>query len=855
MMRRFSRALLSWLLPRGHRRVVLSHFDDEYEWRREREGVGAARRWYVAQATASLPGAGRLRMQAWGLGQIVKDVWQDAIYAVRQMRRAKAFTVAAVLMLAVGLGLVAGAYTIVNGIFIKGWNVPDNHEMFIATATVADAPSAGRVVDGYSYGAVKHLRAHSVTADFAAYTLNNFRIAEKPGDLGHYAYGLYVGDRFLDVIGIHLQRGAGFTGATSPEVIITDKVWHRMFGADPSVVGRVVILSGTPATIVGVLEPGFDALGERKVDAVVELRHASGGNPRAPATRAATDEAACCVMLTGRRREGVTADQVSSELTTLMAQYRSAIGQPALRVGVRSTAPGIPNDEGIGLIFGLLGAGVTLVWCLTCANVGNLFLARSLRRDREIAVRLSLGASRARLIRQLLTEGMVLAGIAGLLAFTLTAGIPVIMSRIDGTTSMFAPDTMVALVAALGTVLTCLVVALAPALQVTKIAWKGAGVTTTSATRGARDIVLAVQIAVAMVLVLSAVLITRGIVRAADNQSDFALRETSAATITLPADARSSRAKTDVFGAAVRRFAASDPTVALADWVPVSPGAGGMTSVQPTGGRAEFSTMVLSLSSAAFSVLDVPLLEGRVLSDDPGLFEAVVNQSLARQLASGGSPLGMSVVLGYDQQTYTIVGLARDTHLIQLGSVGPVIHVYPRITGRSVVLARTTPDFAERMTALAKELDPSATVEVTTLSAAVKGTLDNAWIGAATAGALGVLALILAVVGVFGVFLYLIEERRREIGLRLALGASRLQVRSALARACRRPVLLGLSAGLILSLVIGQVLRGYLFGLSPMDPVSFAAVGAVLLAAAVIATAVPVRRALRVDPAEALRAD
>ncbi len=211
------------------------------------------------------------------------------------------------------------------------------------------------------------------------------------------------------------------------------------------------------------------------------------------------------------------------------------------------------------------------------------------------------------------------------------------------------------------------------------------------------------------------------------------------------------------------------------------------------------------------------------------------------------------VVLHYNRRTYTIVGVTRDAHLTALGAIEPMIHIAP--TGDTaagllgILLARSTPDLGDRMSALAKGIDPSLTVTLTPLSDSVQSTLKDARLGSVVATGLGGVALLLAVIGVFGVFSCLIEERRREIGIRLALAATKRQIRVALLQACRRPVLAGLLGGLALSLLAGGLLRRFLFGLSPVDPVSYTIVAGVLLSAALLATAVPVRRALRVDPA------
>lgn len=851
-----ARRLLGVLLPEEHRAVVLAHMDDEFARALQERSPRAAAWWYWRQAVASVPGAVRLRARSTGLARVPGQFAQDTRYALRQMRRAPGFSASAVLMLAIGLGLVAGAYTVVNGIFVRGWDVPDNSSVFRAGGSVTGAPDGGRIRDGFSLGAFRHVRQHARSADYVTYLIQYFSLQKERDAPRVHSAGLFVSDNFLDVLRIPLQAGSGFRGTTTADgvrVIVSDRVWRRTLNGDSKIVGRGVWLSGVPATIVGVTAPGFESLAERPVDLMVEMSGATNW-PGRGAGEPVANETSCCVILAGRRRAGWTMTQVREELRLLAAQYRGMHGQPPLSVDVRDTAPGVPGDRGAPLFFTLLGAAVTLVWALTCANVGNLFLARSLRREREIAVRLALGASRGRLVRQLLAEGLVLAAIAGSAAFACTAGVPLVMERIDGTAAMFSPDWIVAAVAALGTIVTCLLVALAPALQATRIAWTSASITSTAHTGPLREVVLAVQIAVAAVLVLSATLIARGIGQAADARADFALKTTTRIAFRLPV---ADKARREAIVVALKNAAArSDGRFAIVDQSPATDNSAVPTSMRPTDSRAEFPVKLLALPGAAFQILRVPLAQGRMHHDNPAAAEAVVNETLARRVWPEGA-LGRTLILDYDRRAYTVVGVTRDAHLASLGAMEPLIHTAPRGPGGSVVLmlARSTPDLGDRMTALAMSVDPGLIVTVTPLSESVQSTLDDARMGAAVAAGLGAVALVLAVIGVFGVLSYLIEERRREIGIRLALGATRRQIRLALVQACRRPVIGGILAGLAMSLLAGALLQRFLFGLSPLDPLSYAIVAAVLLTAAIAATAVPVRRALKVDPAIALRAE
>ena len=788
---------------------------------------------------------------------------QDVHYALRSLRRYPGFSLAAVSMLTIGLGLVAGGYTVFNGLFIRGWAVPDNTGVFRVHAERAGAPTAGYISDGFSLGAYKYIRANAKSADYVAMTIEYFRVRAEAGTGGVLTPGMFISHNFIETIRIPLQRGTGLGGvpvATAPRILISDGVWRRLFGADPQIVGHTAWLSGVATTIVGVTARGFDGLAERPLDVIVDMSSASAFGSMRGGTIRTSDDMTCCVRLAGRRRLGFSGSQVREELDRLTAQYRQSVGQPALSVMLGDTTPGGDirrrgaAGDVVGIALALIGAGIVLVLLLTCANVGNLYLARSLRRKREIAVRLSLGASRARVVRQLLTEGLVMASVAGACAALMTTGVPLVMRLLEdnSTATMFASDWRVAAFTMAGVVVTCLLVSLAPALQTTRIVWRGATATMTARTGHMRGVVLAVQIAIAAVLVLSATLLARGIGHAVSAPSDFALQTTTAVTLERPANMSFDSKRENEFRAALAQAVKnSGVAIGMASTVPA---AANPTSVRPAHSEIEFRCKVLALTASAFAVLDLRIASGRLASDDTAAAEAVINETLARQMWPSETALGKTLTLNRNRRTYTIVGIARDAHLTSPSEVEPTVHVAP-YAGTPVLLARTTPGLERTIAALVRPLDPQLDVDLMPLTETLKQTLENARIGAAIASGLGTVALLLAIIGVFGVFSYLVEERRYEIGIRLALGASPAEIGATLFRASRGAAAGGLVAGLTLSAIASMSLRRFLFGLSPADPVSYLVVSAVLGTAAIIATAIPIARALRVDPAVTLKAE
>jgi predicted permease len=635
---------------------------------------------------------------------------QDTRYALRTMRRQPGFTLAAVAMLAIGLGLVAGGYTVFNGFFVRGWDLPDNARLFRASAQRLDVPAGGRISDGYSAGAFSYLRGHVQSADMVAYRIDYWRVSTASGTFGTHTAGMLLSDNAVEVLGIPLQRGTGFRGAPAgaqPRALLSDLVWRRDFAADPDIVGRTIWLSRVPVTVVGVTAAGFQGLGERPLHIVVELGAGQAWSRNDP-DDLAPDGTECCVMVAGRMRDGWTQAQVREELTVVTSRYRQATSQPALNITLRGTTLGDSlgisgNGNSVVTSFALVGAGLVLVLLLTCANVGNLYLARSMRRQREIAVRLSLGASRARVVRQLLTEGLVMAATAGLSAYLMTVAVPIVLHAIEDnlTSNMFASDWRVASFTVAAVVLTCLLVSLAPALQTTRIRWRGATATMSPRTGRVRSVVLAVQIAIAAVLVLSAALLARGILHALTAEQGFALHTTTAATFRLPAGpAYDVKRRVQIGRALVDAAAASAVPIGVAETMPASGRAGIQTAVRPEHSVVEYRCKFVAINRTAADVLELTLASGRWASDLLTDREAVINERLARQIWPDDSPLGKALVLDFNDGTYTVVGVVRDAPLTRLGNVEPIIHA-PLLTGLPVLLARSSPGLEGQIRQLA----------------------------------------------------------------------------------------------------------------------------------------------------------
>ena len=796
----------------------------------------------------------------------LEALFQDVRFAGRMLRKQPAFTLSALSMLTLGLALAAGTYTVLNGLFLRGWAVPDSGQVFRVEATRKVQSAAGTISDGLSLGAYRHISGHARTSEYVGYWFDNMRIRADQTAEPTYTQTAIVSDNFVSALRIPLQQGAMpvIPSGTTPAVVISHGVWQRVFGGDPQVVGGIAWVNDVAVTIAGVMAAGFEGLGERQIQMMVPLPAVRALSRRPGSLDRLVDEDQCCVWIAGRLRDGHTREEARAELEVLTAQYRQSVRQPELSVRVAgTTASESASDQERTrtlAVLALVSAGIMLVFLLTCTNVGNLFLARSLSRRGEIAVRLSLGATRTRVVQQLVVEGLVLASIAGAAAFLATMAVPRIVLLVDdeeAIAAMFRADWRVAAFTAVFVILTCLLVSLAPALHTSRIAWRDAGAGVPPATGKLRRGILAAQIAVATVLVLSATLLTRGIERALATPTDFALHTTTAAILQAPPgrpwDAAKERQQVAALAGEAR---ASEVPIGLAGLGPF--GSEGLsvarTQVREPQSEALFEAHVVPLAEVAPQVLGLRLASGRWPSSDPAALEAVVNRTLAGNMWGDDNALGRSVAIGFaNERIYTVVGVAADAHLTAFDQVTPVIHIAP--LSLPVLVARTGRDVDARLKRLVASVDPELIVTVVPLSQPFEQTLRQARAGAAVAGGLGAVAVALAIVGIFSVFAYLVEERRHEIGVRLALGASRRHVGLAILHATRTAVGGGLLVGLGLAVAAGIVLRGFLFGLSPVDPISYAIAALILAASAAVAAAIPVRRAVRIAPATALRAE
>jgi predicted permease len=799
---------------------------------------------------------------------------QDLVYAARSLRRQPAFTAAALAALVLAIGLNTTLFTVFNALAIRPWNVADPHRMVV----IFDQRPNGVLSGGFSLAEYRSWRDHTRTLS-GLIARRDETIVMGDDDAAQRTRVDYVSGNYFDVLGVPIVVGRGFVAdedridAPQAVCVLGYGLWQRRFGGDPAAVGRTMRLNDATFTIIGIASSDFAGTGANRESLWVPLAAMpllSIDRTKAIfANELLKHPSNCCSSIAGRLAPGVTRAEAQLELDQLSAAFRrDAHEQPSHPVVRPTRLLAQTKDNKAMIAFGLMATGTTLVLLLACANVGNLFIARALARQREIAVRLSLGASRARVVRQLLTEGLLLAAIAGAIGMAFAFVLPNLLLRSafgsGDNTPTIAPDwLLVAFTCGLCAV-ACLLFGLAPAIKSTR-----AGVTPlfTSAAGSThaigvgwslRGLLLAAQLAIGMILLVGATLLARGVQSATTRDPGFTIDGVSVARLELPARGFDQARVTAFVGNLTTALQARPDLgmVALTDFEPLAP-ARAFTGIKlPGEGPNRARTIeVHRVSPEYFDVLGIPLVAGRgFAATDVTRDVAIINQTMARQLFDGENPIGRTILLSAATE---VIGVVRDAHTSGIDRYEPSFYVplAANFPPRILLKAHNPAEIGTAMQALVHGVDPRVDVKVEPLRASFDRWLMASRVGAQIAGAVALLALVLAALGVFGVFAFVVQARTPEIGLRMAIGARPAQIIGFVLRSTAWATLGGIVAGLIGAFAGARVLEGLLFGVSPYDPLAYVLAASTLAVAAGIATYIPARRATRIDPIAALRCD
>jgi predicted permease len=827
----------------------------------------------------------------------LEQAGQDLRYAARTLRRSPSFTIAAVLSLALGIGANTALFTLFNAVSWRMLPVREPESLLLLAQQNRTEP--GRSGFGFNYQQYRLIRDHNQVLDLAAYSPVRLNVAidgraEPPGE------GLLVSGRYFPLLGVApaLGRALGpdddLAPLAHPVAMISHAYWARRFGLDPAVLGRQLSLSGVPFTIVGIAPPGFFGVEVgSSPDLIVPLMMQPAVMPVSENLLADPRNMVPWLHVFGRLKPGVSPQQASASLSTLAesAEWRpvdkrtNRVMDVTLVLASASTGLSDLRSEFSTPLRILLGV-VAIVLLIACANVGTLALARSAARRSEFAVRLALGASRGRLARQVLVEGLVIAALAGacgialaylathtLVTYVSAGRTPIVLDlRPDGRVLAFT-----AAVAALAGVLFSSV----PALRASRIDSSRHGAKDLASTRhaaGARRCghwLVVVQVALSLVLLIAAGLFMRSLL----NLRGLELGMDPRQVVTVQVEPRGSDQRNlpgviDRLDATYRDLLARVEQIpgvvsaSLARTGPTSPiGFGGKVTTA-AGQQAEAS--ILMVYPNYFATMGLTVLSGRDFDESdlrPGApLVALANEAFVRRVPGGQGALGPGAVLTADGQQVEIVGIVRDSRFPSLriapeptlyqtfrqtrsGRGQMVLHV--RVAGRAGAVIPAIRDAVQRIDGDVPTFDVRTVAEQ----------LDAAFIQdrliATLASLFGAVALVLVSVGLYGLMSFTVRRRTPEIGVRMALGAAGSDVGWLILRQTLTLVLFGIAVGVPAAWVAARLSRQPLplFALTATDPATFAAAIGALVLVGMAAGWLPARRAARIDPIVALRND
>jgi putative ABC transport system permease protein len=815
--------------------------------------------------------------------------WQDVRQAVRLLARRPLFALCAVLVLALGIGPATALFTLMNAVLFRPWQVPDPDRMAVIRARPAGEDGIGVI----TIAEYRYLREHSRSfSRMAAWRPGPSRMEGGPGEQIAMR-SAFVSAEYFEALGVRMTGGRGFVqdeedyAAPNAVAVISYRLWQDRFGGDPGLVGRTIRIGRQAFTVVGVAAPGFEDVHDwRGSDVWMPLPAlALTRGPRFNLARFANPRGEELRLLAGRLRPGVTRASAAAELSALSRRFRTDASLQSNGIDVFDTRPlrDWPPDLLVSAISvqAVLALAVTIVLLVACANAGNLLLARALSRQREFAIRLSLGAGRVCVIRQVLLEAGMLSAVAGALGLGFALAAPGLMMDLgfrfaaqgfwpirpqDAVrSSLYAPDASVFLVAMLLVGLTAAAAGLAPVVRIIR----GDLATGSrppqrghSASARWRFVLLAAQVALTAVLLVGAGLLTRAIARAGSLEPGFMIRDVYVVSIALDIPPATMETRGRAFFLGLRdALGGSDlGPVAFTGLPPFSEANSVMMAR-----RLDVASSVIhriltrDVSRDYFGVLGIAIVKGRLPEDEFASREVVVNESAARMLWPDAEPVGKmleNVISRTELLEYRVVGVVEDVPVRSMSEIEPVVYQMPYWPVASTLLVRSAaPGVSQRVRAVAAALEPHVTVTERPLVEHVRESLTRAVLASRTAWAIGALGLVLAMAGALGVFAQVVEERRREIGIRMALGARPRQIAGVVFRTAGQALLWGLAAGFVLSALSVPVLRRFLYGLNPFDPVAYAGVALTLSLAAAIATWIPARRAIAVDAVATLRSE
>lgn len=806
----------------------------------------------------------------------MESLLHDLRFALRQLRRSPGFTLAAVLTLGLGIGANATIFNWGNRLFRHPLPGVDSTDLYYLRWTL---PGGHR--GSTSWPTFLDLRERSRTASHLAVG-RQAALSLGEGNRPERVFGMLVSANFFDLLGVRAQQGRTFRpeedrgAGAHPVAVISDALWRNQLGADPRIVGRTIRLNTHPFMVVGVMPAGFQGstVGLRHdVWVPVTMRRAIMGSDAA-----LTERGDRWLEAYFRTAPNASLAQAEQELNAISAQLSREIFKSD-RFARVDAVPIWKHAAGqvLGPVLLVMGGVVAVILLIACANVGNLLLARAAERRREIAVRLALGVSRGRLLRQLLAENALLASVGAALALAvvpvtsglLTAFAPPANLGID---LRAEPDWLV-LVFTLGiAALATLLFGLMPAWRAARVDavtdLKQEGAASLGGTR-LRSALVVVQVALSVLLLSFAGLLLKSLGHAMAANPGFDPRGVLVASVDLLPNGYKGERGTQFVRQALARLAALPGVMSVSSVrrVPLSLGGSSSTGFSVDGYTPrrdeDMTAYVHTVGPAYFTTLRTPLIAGRDIAAIDNASRApvaVINQTMARRYFGGADPVGRQIKA--NDTALTIVGVAADSKFQSLDEpAAPAFYQsvlqYPGSETNFLIRAAGVAPaaLAQSVRRELRAVDAAMPVHSTLpLEDAIGASYIAQRMGGWLLAIFGGLALALAAVGLAGVLAFSVNLRRREVGIRVALGAAPVAIRNMIVGDGLRLTVAGLAIGLALAAGLSRFLGKLLYGVSPRDLATFGSVAAILVAVALAAAWLPARRAARIDPLEAMRA-
>lgn len=806
----------------------------------------------------------------------MSNLWKDLSYAARMMLRQPGFTLVAILTLALGIGANSAIFSVVNAVLLRPLPYPEP-EQLVMLWEVKTEQSAGALFKGtVSFSNYQDWREQDDSfKDIAAYQLAGFSLQGK--DVPERVTGATVTSNFFDVVGVRPQTGRTFQDEDNQRgrnrvVVLSDSLWRRNFGADAGVTGKEITLGGEQYTVLGVMPQGFQ----------FPSRSTQLWMPLDLTPDQLTNRDNHWLLTLGRLKPGVTLEQAQAGMTTIARRIEQQYPEIQTGRGIQL----VPLQEELvqfarPALLMLLGA-VGFVLLIACTNVANLLLARSAARRKEIAIRTALGAGRWRLIRQFLTESVLLFILGGTLGLLISKwGVDLLVSQ----ASAFMPragevrlDGRVVGFTLLISFLTGMIFGLAPAIQSTKTDVQAALKEGGNAGHGhqrnwIRSFLVAAEIAAALVLLIGAGLLIKSFTQLLRTETGMKTENVITMGLTLPQSLYSTQQSRAVFYYQVIDRIASRAGVEAVGVVNILPvqnsGYNGKIWVEGEAAPPMGSEPIAEYRASSpdyFRALGIPLVGGRFFNAEDreqGIQVAIINQTFAKRYLKGRDPLG-SRIRKEEGDWLSIVGVVGDVR--QSGLTRPTMpEVYTpyaqsgsaALTQGMSLVVRATGEPSDIIAGIRREValvDPAQPVyNVQTMQEVIYNSVSDRRLTMLLLTIFAGVALFLAMIGIYSVMSYVVTQNTREIGIRMALGAQAGDVLKLVVGQGLMLTLSGIIIGLLASLALTRLIKSLLFGVAATDPLTFIYVSLFLIVVAMLACYIPARRATRIDPMVALR--